>query len=79
MLGHGRADAFAAAQAGRDEVEGVFAVHLGAGCAPGVAADEQLPGRKVTVNHLVHNAALCPMVMADFVLHLRQDVCEALD
>jgi hypothetical protein len=55
-LGHGRADAFAAAQAGRDEVKGVFAVHLGARGAPSgaavVAAEEELSGREVAVGDL---------------------------
>jgi hypothetical protein len=60
--------ALAAAQAGGDQVEGVAAVDLGAGCAAGraavVAADEELSGREGRGVEVLEDAAdlACPRV-----------------
>jgi hypothetical protein len=55
--------ALAAAQARGDQVEGVAAVDLGAGHAPGgaavVAADEEVPGREVGGVEVVEDADGC--------------------
>jgi hypothetical protein len=71
--GDGGADALAAAQSGRDEVEGVFAVDLGAGGAQGgaavVAADEELSGGKVAVDDFPDDLAGCGVDVEAVALH----------
>jgi hypothetical protein len=65
-------DALAAAQAGGDQVEGIAAVDLSAGRAPGgaavVAADEELAGREAGRVEVLENAADLTGAGVDVVL-----------